>query len=251
MRNLLLSWSDLSGDVALSASGTDLATDDSLATAVLVSVFTDRRADDADELPAAEPSFVEWDWLMQYERVRTAWDNITSMDYLFSANAKSELAKILVDNEKLTGGREEFDFINEQSTTLRHGYFQHITIDNQSPVDGLTASMARFALFAVAKGYVEPVLAIEWTYRITVTKIALYVQDNFDFEDNWFWWVLGGQPLGSWDCSELRFVAPDFSGNVDNAKFNDFRARHGQGGDFYVFAPPRPLAEFEEYQYVV
>ncbi|MEF2145116.1 MAG: phage GP46 family protein [Desulfovibrionaceae bacterium] len=60
MRDLLLSWSDLSGDVALSASGTDLATDDSLATAVLVSLFTDRRADDADELPAGETSRRGW-----------------------------------------------------------------------------------------------------------------------------------------------------------------------------------------------
>jgi len=60
MRDLLLSWSDLAGDLSLDDLGLDLSGDDSLQTAVLVSLFTDRLADDTDELPAGETSRRGW-----------------------------------------------------------------------------------------------------------------------------------------------------------------------------------------------
>ena len=59
MTDLSLTWSNDAGRADLSLDGADLATDDGLATAVLVSLFTDARVD-ADELPEGYTSRRGW-----------------------------------------------------------------------------------------------------------------------------------------------------------------------------------------------
>jgi len=49
MADILTAWKDGAGDYALS--GALLASDDSMRTAVIISLFTDRRAEDDDPLP--------------------------------------------------------------------------------------------------------------------------------------------------------------------------------------------------------
>ena len=49
MTDLAINWQDLAGDVELA--GYDMSTDDGLRTAVILSLFTDRRAEDDDDLP--------------------------------------------------------------------------------------------------------------------------------------------------------------------------------------------------------
>lgn len=52
MTDAALIWSDFSADIALA--GYDLQADDGLQTAVILSLFTDRRADDDDVLPGGD-----------------------------------------------------------------------------------------------------------------------------------------------------------------------------------------------------
>ncbi len=54
----LLVWRGLQGDVALS--NNDLQIDNGLYTATLISLFSDRRADDTDELPLGETTRRGW-----------------------------------------------------------------------------------------------------------------------------------------------------------------------------------------------
>lgn len=49
MSDIALRWDVYAGDLAIA--GGDLATDDGLETAVILSLFTDRRAEDTDQLP--------------------------------------------------------------------------------------------------------------------------------------------------------------------------------------------------------
>lgn len=49
MTDLAIVWKDGSGDIA--QDGIDMLTDNSLTTEVVISLFTDRRAQDSDELP--------------------------------------------------------------------------------------------------------------------------------------------------------------------------------------------------------
>lgn len=50
MSDVGIIWKDIGGDIQLN--GYDLAADDGLTTAVIISLFTDRRAEDDDPLPA-------------------------------------------------------------------------------------------------------------------------------------------------------------------------------------------------------
>lgn len=58
MLDLMLAWAEYEAD--LSSLGYDLETDDSLQTAAIVSLFTDREADSDDELPAGETDRRGW-----------------------------------------------------------------------------------------------------------------------------------------------------------------------------------------------
>ena len=59
MTDAILAWDNRVGEGALSLAGADLAADDGLRTAVLVSLFTDRRAA-AEELPAGDTDRRGW-----------------------------------------------------------------------------------------------------------------------------------------------------------------------------------------------
>lgn len=52
MTDIALTWTGVAADFAIA--GNDLATDDGLETAVILSLFTDRRADDGDALPEGQ-----------------------------------------------------------------------------------------------------------------------------------------------------------------------------------------------------
>lgn len=58
--DLLLEWDPLAGAADLVVEDNDLATDGGLETAVLISLFTDRRADDGDVLPSGETDRRGW-----------------------------------------------------------------------------------------------------------------------------------------------------------------------------------------------
>ncbi|WP_251976709.1 phage GP46 family protein [Salinicola avicenniae] len=129
MPDIRLEWSGEGapyGDVALAAA--DLETDDGLETAVLVSLFTDRRALDSDELPAGAEdrrgwwgdvaATVEGDqvgsrlWLLSREK-RTA-------DVLNRAREYArEALRWLLDDEVATRVEVDADYINTDWLALR------------------------------------------------------------------------------------------------------------------------------------
>ncbi len=58
MTDIAITWDNGVGDIALD--GFDLRTDNTLTTAVVISLFTDRRAQDSDELPGANGDRRGW-----------------------------------------------------------------------------------------------------------------------------------------------------------------------------------------------
>lgn len=58
MSDIAIIWDNGLGDLALN--GIDMLTDDSLTTAVIISLFTDRRAQDSDALPGADGDRRGW-----------------------------------------------------------------------------------------------------------------------------------------------------------------------------------------------
>ncbi len=58
--DIAIIWNANHGELALNDAGDDLATDAGLETAVIISLFTDRRAGENDELPATETDRRGW-----------------------------------------------------------------------------------------------------------------------------------------------------------------------------------------------
>lgn len=186
---------------------------------------------------------MEWSWLRTYEETLEAWATLTDPDYLFSSGAEDALTSIL---------RSEFGgALPEEESTFDHTVlplgelyakqFQYAPCnDGIAPtIHGLTAAMGAFSLYAVAKGSIEP---LEVGHRITVTGVSVFVRDSFDFDYQF-------QLLGDWSCEDLRFNGGVGTDNVTNGDFQDFRTRHGKGGDFYVYAQPRAIDSVEEHSY--
>ena len=83
--DIKLSWSNDSLEADVSIEENDLATHDGLETAVIISLFSDRRLEDADILPPGETSRRGW-WADQFEEVEA--DKIGSKLWLLN-RAKS------------------------------------------------------------------------------------------------------------------------------------------------------------------
>lgn len=109
-------------------------------------------------------------------------------------------------------------------------------------LDDMTAALANFSLYVAVAGSVRlhfPASAQNIPLNeLTITDVAIYVRDSFDFEED--------QPLGCWD-DQRNAVALEWSTAktihtgreltcVDNKTFRDWRRQYNRGGDFLVFS---------------
>lgn len=182
------------------------------------------------------PRMVDLNWLKSYSRFVTARSELLDSNYLFNAKARTELAKYLKKDLHFSRAGE-FDYTKLPLESLhdRHFQFKPVDIPISTTVDGLTAALAKFTIYAVAAGSTEPVSGNRW--RVTVTKVAVFVRDNFDFEtdeDGFF-------GLGPWNCADKIFGDLISGTFVYNRNFRDFRHDTHTGGDFFVYAAPETI----------
>ena len=197
---------------------------------------------------------VSWDWVMQFERSRTAYQNFTSPERknegsnIYNSPARKQIADFLERDHKLTSVYETFDYTILPPADWYGRAFNFYTVDHVMNVDGLQAAMGAFTLRALAKGYVEP--NAQGGHTITVTQCAVFVFDTFNFEGNLDFY-------GYWSCEEKKFLgAIDllsiFGGDarfLTNGDFREFRSRYGIGGDFKVQSALHFIENFEEMRY--
>lgn len=188
---------------------------------------------------AQAPAYVTWDWLLQYSRAATLFDNLSNPLQLFTVSARDVLAGYLQADGLLSGDGGEFDYTDGAPDALHPRQFQYLASAAYPTLDGLTACIGMFTFYALAKGSTAPT-AEGWS--ITVTGVSIFLRDGFDFEDD--------QGLAHWDCEDLG-VTMLLPTNVHNADFRAFRDRHERGGDFWVYALPREIDDFEEYVYEI
>ena len=193
-----------------------------------------------------KPAFVDWSWLLQYQRVVVAVGQLSDLTYLFNEKAKQQLASILHRDGFVQSSGRNFDYINGGHKLYVPGYFQQQVVSKEKPIDGLTASLGAFVVAALPQGRIEPVLS--GGYQITISSVALVVIDSFDFEDDSWWNLFMSQPLGRWDCESKQFGAGQ---EVSNKSFRNFRGRHKKGGDFRVYTQPQLLENWQEFVYNV
>lgn len=193
------------------------------------------------------PVFISWDKIMGYWRVKKRYEDLIAEEYLFSKNAKQLLCERLEQDGLVNQHENGFDYINPQNGDYRvwlNRYFQSIAVKRQTlpsyEPDGLTAALASFMLYALAKGTIRPKSG---KHEITVEEVAVLAKDAFNFTDTKDDIENGkSESYLFWNCDPpgfgiTPFYAPYGAKELFNRDFNEFR-RLGFGNDFIILAGP-------------
>ena len=212
-----------------------------------------------DASRGGEPFWVDWDWLYSYSKVRNAYTLFTAPETydsptIYSSAAWGQLATILCREGLLDPGKGvvEFDFINSDWSRWQALYHTQTKVEQSfTTVDGLMAAMGAFSLRASAAGKAEWLGGSRW--RVTVTAVAVFARDSFNFEEGGF---LGGSMdyLGGWSCEKLDgakpLPQPGYTA-LNNSDFRNFRFNHGMGNDFFVLSQPHFVENFAGKSYEI
>ena len=196
-----------------------------------------------DALLNPDVLWVDMDWALSYTRVNMAYQRLSARTYLFSPQARAQLADILRrDGKLLPDAGCEFDYTIAEHTHWRADYFQQVNVQGMLvyPPDGLMAAMGDFQLRALAKGFTLPE---DDHHLIFVTGVSVFIWDSFNFH--------GEAPLGFWRCSPPEFSSEPFdaSQELNNSTFRGFRSGFGHGEDFLVLSHPQKLDPFVAFVY--
>ncbi|MDR2819311.1 MAG: DUF6402 family protein [Desulfovibrio sp.] len=207
---------------------------------------------------AADPFWVDWDWVMSYARTREKYALFTQNSPEPSAEvgpnikndaALASLGRILCRDGYMRDERVDFDFTVLPWTKWQDAYHTHIPVPRPSEADGLMAAMGAFTLRALAAGWTEP--DGKGGHIVHVTKMAVFVHDVFNFDPEQAGDAIG---LRYWNCENLHYSGTKEDGytELDNEKFRNFRSQYDHGGDFLVLSQPHAVENFsgEQYKYV-
>lgn len=184
---------------------------------------------------AADTVTVNMDWVLSFKRARAVYDEMVSQKVWANEAARGRLATILKRQGRLgRPGRAWFGDINLLVPKVHSDQvnFRYVT-SPASPIDGLSAGLGDFALFAAVAG--EHELLSNGKTKVYVHQVGIYVRDSFDFE--------GHQFLGYWNESKnsVSGLNPLSGTMVTNGDFRDWRKASGKGGDFLIYSNMRKL----------
>ena len=209
-----------------------------------------------------EAFWVAWEWAMSYKRASYAYARFIDPAYeeeqrernIYSQAALEQLGLILCREGCLDPAKEavDFDFIQSDWRQWEAFYHTLCSVPRWPDSDGLMAALAGFTLRALAAGRAENLGDGRW--RITVTRVAVFVHDSFNFaeDDSYF-----ANNLGKWSCIHLdggeNSVSPETEHDyvsLRNNDFRNFREKYGFGNDFLVLSQPHIVENFKEVSYV-
>ena len=215
-----------------------------------------------DANSCAEAFWVAWEWVMSYKRasyacarfIDPAYDEEQRERNIYSQAALKQLGVILCREGCLDPAKEavDFDFIQSDWRQWETFYHTLCSVPRWPDSDGLMAALAGFTLRALAAGRAENLGNGRW--RITVTRVAVFVHDSFNFaeDDSYF-----ANNLGKWSCIHLdggeNSVYPEVEHDyvsLSNNDFRNFREKYGFGSDFLVLSRPHIVEKFKEVSYV-
>jgi hypothetical protein len=201
---------------------------------------------------------IPFDWILKFPRGRRLFEEIQREDVLFSEAGRKLLAQRALDLIN-AGGQFSATFgAFPEGLAREKEYLNYRAIDAYDSVEGglddLTATLGRFAIFAIPKG--SAWLDDGPRLIVRVDEIGFYVRDSFDFE--------GDQDLGWWKLpDQVKFPDPFSSGrdwpgggcendwiHMTNESYNVYRQRHisgeeavpgGRGEDFLVYTDIKVL----------
>ena len=189
---------------------------------------------------------ISWDWAYRYQRVKDAYADFTKMEdvpyRVLNENAKNRLWELLAGQVCGNGTDfHRFDFISGDFAQFNAHHHNFYVVERGEVTDGLFACLGGFQLRVVAAGYVERVG--EAMYRITVEKLAVYIYDEFSFNDDDY--------LGYWSCENMdysRVFRSEYT-QLSDGIFRAFREKNHTGHDFRVYSQPHVVDNFPGMSY--
>lgn len=171
------------------------------------------------------------DWVLTFPRARTVYDQLMRDRIWVNPAAQRTIAATLRRNGLLTiggSGTRSFGNLTRPVETLDADYINFRAVTSaQLSLDDMTAALGSFVFRVIVAGTVAA--RRPSGHQVTITDVGVYVRDSYDFNDQQF--------LGFWDDSGSVSAANPTSGtSVWNSTFQQWRSRHGRGGDFLVFS---------------
>lgn len=190
---------------------------------------------------------------MSFERAWGAYQHFTNRKIydppiVINKAAQQSLAKILFrelpEFSSLKAGETgTFKFTEAPWQEWEAKYHTEYSVGRHPSTDGLMAAMAGFSLRALADGTVKAEGGGKFT--ITVTKIAVYAMDRFNFPT-------GDKFLGFWSCS--KGTVSLWNGHkgavIHDPDFQAFRNKFSHGSDFLTLSNLHTVVNYSEFSYV-
>lgn len=175
--------------------------------------------------PATAPSYskavtdlIKMDWVLGFQRAKTAYDSMIKDKVWSNAAAQKRMAAILAPKPKPTGNQSiPFGDLSQPVEIIDQEWVNTRSVTNGLAWDGMTAALGAFALHVAVAGKVSRQSAMY--VDVSIEEVGIYVKDSFDFE--------GDQFLGVWGYRDTP---------VNNSDFREWRQANHAGGDFRVFS---------------
>lgn len=198
--------------------------------------------DASTDKAAVSPEYVKISWVLSFERARLALEKVLAAKVWTSAAAQQVIAGRLAEWGCLRSWRVHFGDFQKSGPALHADHVQYAfytdyrDFSQPSTWDDLLAALGNFAFYFVVGGSVEPENRHNLgSYRVTITRIGVYIRDDFDFE--------GDQFLGIWALPDYAGVdacpaplPPVLGCYTTNETFRQWRDEFKKGGDYHVYS---------------
>ncbi len=197
---------------------------------------------------------LDWDWYLSYQRTKSAYEELVSR--ALSSAGESLLAQRLQRMPEYSSGRDfVFDFSQKPSSEWQQWYINSYKMEKspQYGADGINVVLSSHMIKVLPAGSVY--FNEDGTKTIEVNKLYAYVQDLFNFENDYPF-----DNLGFWNKKDKKFKHLDVAFeifdrdsyyNLNSDSFNEFREKYGKGQDFILYSELRECPEFIPCSYTV
>ena len=200
--------------------------------AALMDRWLGRPARTAPPFTDRDDGTVTMAWVLSFRRAQSVFDAMLREKVWSNPAGRREVRAMLRRNGLLSNGAC-FDVFQSTQQMIHRNAVNFRSVDQGlfTGMDDMTAALANFNFHVQIGGSVEP--ADFDSFRVTVTKVGIYVRDQYDFT--------GDQELGFWSGNSNFVSVLPFPGStrLTNASYREWRQTSGRGGDFEVFSDVR------------
>jgi hypothetical protein len=192
----------------------------------------------------AETNLIKMDWLLNYEIVSTAYNNLVSNianDASIKILSETKIPKLIKneffqnlpieinDNDEFLLALDEY-LVNDKSEAVPKFdyYYYNQRLFESRDINELTGAIGGGNL-RVFPFKIKIIKTDESIYSCEVTQVGIYLRDSFDFSND--------QQLGFFNPKTNYLGKNPSKGSwIWNSDYRDYRDKTGKGGDFLIFS---------------